>query len=296
MSWAALSLVTDAELGQLEPEATSSTAPWGRTTWASARAEAKRDLKIWLEVDFPNVIGVADKVVDAWAPDYLFGYTGAVYSDVTVAGEDDTESDIVLSTVLATVGSDRLYVGAAWAFDGLKVLGTGTRNANASTLTVKYSGPTAPQTWTSLTISDGTTASGGTACFARSGRITWTQPTDWQRIRLNNTGEEYFWVEVSVSATLTAGTSLTQILPIRAPDGLKRVAGYLSLAHIYNGLAAGSPGEERWRLQGEKYWEMGKSLYAALKNNANLWIDMDVSGTVSQAEVPISVPHILGRG
>lgn len=294
MSWAALSLVTDQEIGELEPEATSSTAPWGRTTWSDARAAAKRQLKAWIDNDFPGVPGVADRVIDSWQADYLFGYTASAYSDITGAGEDDTESDITLSTVLATVGSDRLYVGAAWTFNGLRILQTGTRNANASTLTVKYSGPTAPQTWTALTMTDGTSASSAT--FGQSGRITWTQPTNWQRIRLNGTGEEYFWVELSVSATLTSGTSITQILPIRAPDSLKLSALYLSLAFIYNGLAAGSPGEERWRQQGREYYEMAQANYAALKNNANLWIDMDVSGTVSQAEVPISVPHILGRG
>ena len=298
MSWAGLVLVTDSDLGNLEPEATAPTSPWGKTTWTDQRAEAKNDLRIWIENDFVHIKGVADKVLDAWAGDYALALTGGAYSDVTNEAGNDTESDLALATVFTTFGTDRLYIGAEWAFDGLYVLQTGTKNAAASTLTVKYSGPTAASSsgsaFTSLTVTDGTLSSGAT--FAKSGKITWTQPSDWQRIRFNGTGNEYFWVELSVSAALTASTTATQIATIRPYPGLKRVASYLSLYHIYNGLAAGSPGEERWRLQADKYFEMAKSLYAALKNNAGLWIDMDVSGTVEPGEVPASVPHILGRG
>lgn len=279
MSWAGLSLVTDAELGQLEPEAVAPTLPWGQTIWTDARAEAKRDLKIWIEMDFPEVIGVADRVLDRWAPDYVFGYTGGSYSDLRTAAENDTEDDVDLSTVFATFGTDKLYVGALWGFDGVYALMTGTRNANTATLTVKYSGPSG---WTTLIATDGTSSSGKT--FAQSGRITWTQPTTWQRERLNGTGDEYFWVELSVSAALTSGTSLTQILGIRPPDGLKRCAAYLSLGHIYNGLAAQAPNDTRWRTQSDRYFTMARDLYAGLKAKAGLWLDLNTSGAISQAE------------
>ncbi len=42
MSWPGLTLVTDLTLGDLEPQATHPDAPWGQTSWPSARAEAKR--------------------------------------------------------------------------------------------------------------------------------------------------------------------------------------------------------------------------------------------------------------
>lgn len=280
MSWAGLSLVTDLELGQLEPQAVHVDAPWGHTAWGDQRAEAKRDLKIWLEMDFPEVVGVADRVLDRWAPDYAFGYTAAAYADVTSAASDDTVDDLALAAIFTTAATDRLYIGAAWGFDGLAAVLTGTRNAVASVLTVKYSGPAG---WTTLTATDGTASTGG-ATFAQSGRITWTQPTDWQRQRLNGTGDEYFWIELSVSVALTAGVTATQMLGIRPPDGLKRCAAYLTLGHIYNGLAAASPGEERWRMQSDRYFAMAKDLYVGLKAKAGLWIDLDTSGTVGQAE------------
>ena len=279
MSWAALSLTTDAELGQLEPEATSTSQPWGRTSWPDARAEAKRDLKIWLEMDYPEVIGVADRVLDKHAPDYVFGYTGSVYSDLTSGARDDTEDDLALATVFTTFGADKLYVGTLWGFDGLAVTMTGTRNATASVLTVKYSGPTG---WTSLTATDGTAVSGVT--FAQSGRITWNAPSTWQRERLNGTGDEYFWVELSVSAALTSGATASNLLGIRPPDGLKRIASYLALGHIYNGLAAGAPGEERWRGQSEKYFAMAKDLYVGLKAKSGVWLDLNRSGAIEAAE------------
>lgn len=279
MSWPALALVSDAELGQLEPEATAGDSPWGGVTWPNQRAEAKRDLRIWLELDFPEIVGVADRVLDVWPADYVFGYTSAAYADRTSEARNDTESDLPLAAILATPASDRIYLGAAWTFDGLLAVLTGTKNAAASVLTVKYSGPSG---WTTLTsthgINDGT-ASGG-ATFAQSGRITWTAPTNWQRQRLNGTGDEFFWVELSVSNALTSGVTATQLAAIRPPDGLKRCAAYLTLGHIYNGLAAQAADPERWRNQSDKYFAMAKDLYTGLKGRSALWIDLDHSGTV----------------
>jgi hypothetical protein len=279
VSWAGLSLVTDAELGQLEPEATDADAPWGGTTWANARAEAKRSLKIWLELDFPDIPGVADRIIDVWAPEYVFTYTGGAYTDRTTEAVDNEPTDLDLAGCFTTPASDRLYIGALWQSDGLSFKLTGTRNAEASVLTVKYSGPAG---WTSLTATDGTAVTGAT--LAKSGRVTWTIPSDWQRERVNGTSDEFYWLEVSVSAALTAGVTASQMNPVRAPDGLKRCAAYLALHHIYNGLAAGSPGEERWRAQAEVYRTMAAELYAALKANRALWIDVNASGVLTTAE------------
>jgi hypothetical protein len=279
VSWAGLTLVTDQDLGQLEPEATSSAAPWGRVTWADARAEAKRSLKVWLELDFADIPGVADRVIDVWAPDYVFTYTGGSYTDRTTQAVDDEPADLDLTGCFTTPASDRLYIGALWQSDGLSFKLTGTRNAQASTITVKYAGPAG---WTALTVSDGTAVSGAT--FGQSGRVTWTVPTNWQRQRVNGTGDEFYWLEVSVSAALTAGVTASQVAPVRAPDGLRRCAAYLALHHIYNGLAAGSPGEERWRAQADVYWTAAKELYAALKANRALWIDVNASGVLTASE------------
>jgi hypothetical protein len=198
---------------------------------------------------------------------------------VTSAARNDTPDDIDLSTVFTTPGTDALYVGTAWGFSGLHVGMTGTKNATTSALTAKYYGPAG---WTSLSAADGTSVTAKT--FARAGRVTWIEPTDWQRVRLAGTGEEFFWIELTVSATLTSGTSVVQLLGVRAPDGLKRCAAYLTLGHIYNGLAAASPGEERWRLQSDKYFQMARDLYAGLKQSSGLWIDVNTSGSISDGE------------
>jgi hypothetical protein len=289
MGWAGLSLVSDAELGQLEPEAVAAGAPWGAVTWTAARAEAKRTLKIWLEADFPGVVGIADRVVDKWTPDFGFAYTGGGYTTRTGEISDDNENDLTLSSVFVTPASDRLYIGAAWEFEGLAVLLKDALNAAASVLTAKYSGPAG---WTALTATDGTAATGAT--FAKSGRITWTLPTDWQRTRLNGTGDEYYWVELSVSSALTAGTKASQILPVRGPDGLKRIAAYLALHHILNGLAAGAAQPAFWQDKANTYLAQASELYGRLKANSGLWLDLNRTEAVTQEE-RVSRPVFLGR-
>lgn len=289
MGWSGLSLVSDSEIGQLEPEATASGGPWGAITWASARAEAKRSLKIWLESDFPDVVGVADRVRDTWVPDYAFAYTGGIYTDRTSEVRDDEENDLTLATVFTTFGTDRLYIGAAWEFEGLAVLLKDAVNAAAALLTVKYSGPAG---WTTLSATDGTAAAGAT--FAKSGRITWTVPTDWQRNTLNGTGDEYYWIELSISAALTAGTKASQVLPVRAPDGLKRVAAYLALHHILNGLAAGAADPPFWQTKADNYLKAASELYGRLKANSAIWLDLNRTNAVTQEE-RVSKPVFLGR-
>lgn len=290
MGWSGLTLVTDAELGQLEPEATNSALPWGATTWASQRTEAKRDLKILLEADFPDVPGVADRVIDTWPPDQGFGYTASAYVDYLNELRSDTEIDVPLATIFATFGTDRLYIGTNFEFEGLAVVLKDSVNAAASVLTAKYKGPSG---WTSLSATDGTAAAGAT--FAKSGRITWTIPTDWQRQTLNGTSEEYFWVELSISAALTAGTKASQILPVRAPDGLKRVTAFLALHHIYNGLAAAAADPERWQKKADMYLTRAAELYDKLKAKAGVWIDLNRDNVITPPEEQASAPLRLGR-
>lgn len=290
MGWSGLSLVTDAELGQLEPEAVSSSSPWGATTWSSARTEAKKTLKIWLERDFPDVIGVADRVIDKWRADWAFSYVAAAYADLTTALGDDQENDVTLSSVFVTPASDRLYIGAAWEMDGLAILMKDALSAATATLTAKYSGPSG---WTAFSgATDGTSSGGKT--FAQSGRITWTMPTDWQAIRHNGTADEFFWIELSVSATLTSGTKVSQILPVRAPDGLKRVAAYLALHHIFTGLAAGAAMPQTWLDRGAAYFTDAKELYDGLKASRAIWLDLNRSNALTQGE-NVSKPVFLGR-
>lgn len=293
MSWNRLTLVTDADLGNLEPEATSSARPWGAASWPLQRSEAKRDLKIWIDTDFADVPGASDRVIDRWNADWVFGFTASAYRDVTNEARNDTQEDIDLAAVFATFGTDRLYIGAPCEFEGLFVKLLDSLNAATSVLTAKYWAQTG---WVTLSAIDGTAVSGKT--FAQSGRISWHLPTNWERRQFNGTGDEYYWIELSVSAALTAGTAATQILPTRAPDALKRIVTYLALFHILNGLAQAASTPETWQAKADKYWERARDLYAAVKANRALWLDANNTGAIEPpAETTIGKSGVtLGRG
>lgn len=311
--WSQLALVTDTELGQLEPEAVATAAPWGATTWASARTEAKRDLKIWLERDFANqarlndptrqnrislaLPAITDRILDRWNPDWVFTYISGGYRDTTTAARDDNEDDLDLAAALATVGTDRIYVGALYEFEGLAIKLLSTLNAIASVMTVKYWGP---KGWTSIGATDGTIGTSGKT-LSQTGRVTWTLPADWERKRLNGTAEEFYWVEISVSVALTGGTVATQILPIHAPDGLKRVAAYLALGRIFQGLAAQAANPDAWmgrvtNQQRSGYRDMAEDLYAQLRDGGGIPIDLNLNETIDSQERAVTEPLRMRRG
>lgn len=293
MGWSALTLVTDADLGALEPEATNGA--WRSTSWPNQRTEAKRDIKIWLETDYARIPNVADKVRDTYVADAVYAYTAGGYRDWTASAEDITEDDINLSTIFATPASDRLYIGSAGEFDGVSLRLLSGLNAATSALSVQYYGPSG---WTDLSATDGTSLSG--AAFAQSGRITWSVPTNWQRRVLNNSGNAYYWISIAVSATLTSGTATGQVLVIKAPDGLKRVAAFRALGYIYKNLAAQAPSTDYWagRVSNQfktGYWDLADALYAAMREKGGIPIDVDNNESVSPEESNLPNPIRIGR-
>lgn len=295
MSWSGLTLVTDAEIGTFEPEATNG--HWGATTWPDQRASAKLELKTWLETDYRASVGddVADRIRDTYAADKVWGYTGAAYTDVSTAAGDDTESDVDLSTVFVTTADDRLYIGNLSTFDGLDISMHSTLNAIASVLTVKYFGPAG---WTALTATDGTTSGGKT--FAKSGRVTWTQPGDWQRRTLDNSSDAYYWIELSVSAALTAGTAVSQLLIVKPPDGLKRVCLLIAMGYIAQHLAAQAPSTDYWLYKARNqfktgYLDQAERKYAEMRDKGGIPIDVDGDGTIDEGETSIASPIRIGR-
>jgi hypothetical protein len=275
MAWSTLILASEASIAKLEPQAVHTDQPWGRVDWPDQIQAAKDDLEIWIERDHPVPSGAADRVRDRWDPDYAWGLTGGAYTDLTSDLSNDTEEDVDLATVFATAATDRLYVGARYEFDGVWLQLLDSVNAAASVLTVSYWGR---NQWTSADVTDGTALSGAT--LAQSGRVTWRAPGDWERRKLNGTAEEHYWVELRVSLALTAGTAVTQILPLRPPKGLRRVATLLALSHILGGLELQSSDPERWRDKADRYREDAIGLYQSIR----LPLDLDESGSVSDAE------------
>lgn len=292
MSWSHLSLVTDDDIGQLEPEAVHGDAPWGASAWPAQRSAAKRDLKVWLEADYAQIPSVSDRIKDRWRPDWVYAETSSTWSDYTTAARDDTEEDLPLSTVFATFGTDALYVGAAYEFEGLFVQLLDSLNANSAVLSAAYWGPGG---WTSLTILDGTSASGKT--FGQTGRITWALPSTWERRRLNGTADEFYWIKLTISAALSSGVSASHVLPLRSPDGLKRVAAYLAVHHIYNGLAAQAASPDFWRDRSQAYFHKAETMYARLREHGGIPIDYDNDGTITPpAETNVVSSLRLYRG
>lgn len=295
MGWAALTLVTDDELATYEPETTNG--HWGPTTWPNQRASAKLELKTWLETDYRATIGddIADRIRDTYAADKLWGFTAATYSDVSTQAADDTENDIDLSTVFVTVSDDRLYIGHPSTFDGIEVSMHGALNTVASVLTVKYSGPSG---WATLSATDGTSNSG--KAFGQSGRVTWTQPADWQRRTLNNSADAYYWMELSVSAALTAGTSVSQALIVKPPDGLKRVCLLIVMGYITQHLAAQSPSTDYWLFKARNqfktgYLDQAERKYSEMRDKGGIPIDVDGDNQIDQAETLVPSPLRIGR-
>lgn len=293
MGWSQLTLCTDADLGTLEPEATNG--HWRNVTWPNQRAEAKRDLKIALEVDFPHIPDVADRIKDTHKPEILYGYTGGSYVDWTREAGSADEDDLALATIFTTFGSDRLYVGSSGEFDGLSLRMLSNLNAAAATLTVKYSGPSG---WTALTVVNGTIS--GSATFAKSGRITWTMPSNWERRTLGDSADAYFWIELSVSAALTASTSATQLLVVKAPDPLKRIVALRALGYIVHNMAAQAPSTDYWAGRATNqfktgYWDRADAIYASLRDKGGIPIDLDGDETVSEGEAHTVAPIRMGR-
>jgi len=292
MGWSGLTLCTDADLGSLEPASTNG--QWKNVTWPNQRAEAKRDLKIKLEIDYSQIDNVADKVKDTHPPEAIYGYTGGEFIDWSAEASSLDEDDVDLASVFTTPASDVLYIGSSGEFDGLSVRLLDQLNAVASTLTVKYSGPSG---WTALTVVNGT--ANGSATFAKSGRITWTIPSNWERRTLAN-DDALFWVQLSVSAGLTANTSATQVLLVKAPDPLKRIVALYALGYCVETMAAQAPSTDYWAGRSRNQFKTGykdqaDALYASLRDKGGMPIDVDGDETVSPGEENIVSPVRFGR-
>lgn len=293
MGWGSLTLVTDADLGAIEPQAIAASLPWGKTAWPEARAEAKREVKILIESAFAkDVKNAADRVLDLHRPDLAYSYISSTYADISAAITDDTEDDVDLTAVFVST-SNRLYVGADYQFDGLRVLMKDALNAVASVLTVKYSSATG---WLAMpNAADGTAVSG--KVFAQSGRITWPViPGDWKRQRLASSGEELFWIELSVGTALSSGSAkAAQIHCIRPPDGLKRVAQLLALAYVLNGLERQAGKPQDWKDKAVSYRQEALALFQLLKEQGGIPVDVTRDNVIQDAEVVITQPVRLGR-
>jgi hypothetical protein len=292
--WANLTLCTDADLGAIEPLAVATAAPWGATTWTSARAEAKREIKVLIEMAFAKeTANPADRVLDLHTPAWVLGLASSVYTDYTARAVNRDEDDVDLTAIFANA-ANKLYLACDYQFDGVAFLLKDALNAQARILTAKYSGPAG---FTAISgASDGTAVTGKT--LAQSGRVTWTTvPTDWQR-RLVGTvsADPFYWVELSVDTALSAGSTLAaQILTVRVPDGLRRVAQLLSLYYVLNGLERQAAKPKDWAEKAIGYRQEGLALFQALRENGGIPLDLNRDNVIERSETVHTAPLRLGR-
>ena len=132
-------------------------------------------------------------------------------------------------------------------------------------------------------LTDRVSSSGG-AAFATTGRISWAIPDDWERREVHDEGTRFYAVRVTVGSALTAGTAVGQLLTVRPPDGLRRVAAHLALAHICRGKRLDSQSPTLWESIAAGYQKAAESLYDSLRRNGGITLDMDNSGTVDVSE------------
>jgi hypothetical protein len=130
--------------------------------------------------------------------------------------------------------TDALYVGLTMPFKGLLASLEDSVNGAAASCSITYWNGT----WSApASISNQTLASG--VPFARAGRITWPEPSDWLVREIEDVSA--YWVRVQLSAAPNSGT-LNQLLPI-ARSRLTYPVALRVCAQLYAEGAASSRGE-----------------------------------------------------
>lgn len=164
------------------------------------------------EVDVPfSAVSAANPAVVTMTPPYL-NFERVVFDDNTVLTDYSEEAKSAASssfTGALVATEDYLYVGDLSPFSALNVA-MATPNATSSVLTVEYWNGTA---WTAVTnMVDGTDNGGAT--LGQTGQVTFTEPSAWRRRYYGAQAKkmQIFWVRLSVSVNLDAGTLIEQIV------------------------------------------------------------------------------------
>ena len=125
---------------------------------------------------------------------------------ILVSTETTAKTDSIASDTLAFVllTTQKLYLGFREKF-ACRYFLLGTVNTNAATLTVKY--------WDGTAYSAVEDLVDQTVGFTQSGWISWKNVTGWTKAEQSPvTDEELYWIEISTSANLSAGTTIQAIL------------------------------------------------------------------------------------
>lgn len=226
--WAPTDLVSDADLAAYEPEVLT----WhGQVEWEDRRERALVD---WL---FPRLAAQGldpERLRTRAVPAAVLGLTGAATTDYAGAASDRDGATIPVATVFGTPASDALYVGHTRPFRGVSVRMLEAVSATTASLSVAVWA----DAWESLAVADGTRLAGAT--LARGGAVTWRVPSTWVERPLYDLGP-YYWARLRVSATLTAGATVTQ-LGVIGRSVVCAPATFRTLELIYREAPSGAPG------------------------------------------------------
>lgn len=136
--------------------------------------------------------------------------TRAIYNTTEVTREIDTPDATTLSFVMTT--SDALYVGFKKPFAS-RYFHFATLNTNSRTLTVQYWDGT---TW--VAVEDVVDQTLG---FTANGFLSWQNPGGWKPVAQTPIVDvELYWIKITVSGSLSAGTSLQAVLNLFCDDSL----------------------------------------------------------------------------
>jgi hypothetical protein len=133
-------------------------------------------------------------------------------STETTKSTNTINSD-ALAFVIGVANS--FYIGYQYKF-AARYIHMGTANTNTVTTTVEY--------WNGTAYAAVDDVMDQTNGFKNSGFISWINKADWQAHNQAGTDAdlELYWVKVTVSGTLSAGTTVQAVLNLFCDDGLLR--------------------------------------------------------------------------
>lgn len=136
--------------------------------------------------------------------------TRSILNTTETTDKTNSPTSNTLSFVFLT--TDAFYVGFQGPF-AARYFKMGTVNTNSATLTVKY--------WNGSTWANVEDLVDQTYGFTQSGFIHWQNVGDWVASEQTPvTDKELFWIKITTSANLSAGTTLQAVLNLFCDDAL----------------------------------------------------------------------------
>lgn len=128
----------------------------------------------------------------------------------TTLQTNSTSADALAFVLLTT---DAFYIGASYKFAS-RYLELGTVNTNPSSLSIKY--------WNGSSYTAVSDPIDQTLGLTRDGFISWENESDWQKKVQTGVPIELYWIELTVTADLSAGTTLQSLTNLFCDDVLLR--------------------------------------------------------------------------